>query len=372
MCAIFFQFTLSGITAGFQGLYPLLVQGRVCNGLCYDEVGVTKENLRGDQVCPAQNLRLEAAFQWAISALNFSSLAMGAFLDKFGPRALAQLASVLCTAGAVCTAFSVQSCTAYTIGYAILGVGGQAFTFSVLHLGNVFPDNVGLLSTVLMAAFDASACLFFGFALINQHLGFSLEVIFLTFTVIPVLHMFTLAVLQPRIPFSLSTAGAVENTAFHLDSPSPPPPTTGWGNDTGEEDAALLRNGRKTRNKRGGWCQRWFCTKYQKPTNTLAFASRSEQYRSPQFILFMGWSASMVMATYFYMGSVHDQIHWLSGNDILLARWGANLFSVLLPIVSIVSAPFLGYILDFWGPSGTWILLLCCCVCFHLFNFVVS
>jgi hypothetical protein len=146
--ALFFQFMLSGITAGFEGLFPLLAAEGVCSNMCVapsssssetslaaaetttllssssssSSSGVdfflpassssssssSKRRVAHPQVCEAQDLRLEAVFQWAISALNFSSLFVGFLLDGMGPRRLSWLASLLCAGGCLLVAFAAQ------------------------------------------------------------------------------------------------------------------------------------------------------------------------------------------------------------------------------------------------------------------------
>jgi hypothetical protein len=50
---------------------------------------------------------------------------------------------------------------------------------------------VGFLSTALMAAFDASASVFFGLSVAADVLSVSLRSVFLAFSLVPIVHMFS-------------------------------------------------------------------------------------------------------------------------------------------------------------------------------------
>jgi len=166
--ALLFLLTTSGIIFGFVPLSIVLVDQGVYFDLCDSSNSSTSshsvESSGSHESCGAQLLRLNLLFTLGVLLMKFSSFAMGISLDKLGPKVIAMAGSVIASTGFLLFAFSSPSRAYYLPGFLLFAFGSQAVTITMFNFANLYPKHEGLVTGVMVGAFNLSSL---GFAYLN-------------------------------------------------------------------------------------------------------------------------------------------------------------------------------------------------------------
>jgi len=167
-------FLLSGLVFGWQPIQLLLMREGVYEDLC-DE---------GVMGCPAQLRKLSEIFTLASFLVSLIALPAGLFLDRFGPRPTVALSGVLIIGGLVLFGISDSQLDMFSLGYALMGVGGVLTQFAAFPVSFLIPAYQSLILAGINCCFDASCLVFQVFLSLHEWTGLPRRVMFLSYSVI--------------------------------------------------------------------------------------------------------------------------------------------------------------------------------------------
>ena len=124
LVGIFFTFCTSMVVVGLQGVLPT-----------FDDCGVWDAN-RTASGRTESNTALNNMFTLATSTINLSSLFVGFYISRLGPRITCATGGIIIAIGAVLFAFAsqLQVDALWTVGYVIMACGGPFVCFSMFTL----------------------------------------------------------------------------------------------------------------------------------------------------------------------------------------------------------------------------------------------
>jgi hypothetical protein len=300
---VLFLFLISFEVAGYQALRPILNDAGIYSSLCPE----------GETTCTAQTLRLNLMVTCAISAGNMITILVGFIVRWFGDIVTVLIGCLLSTIGSVIFALSnnsfqgiycIDSCiielefTGWILGYILLACSGGFIGFGLFGLPSLFPNRSGLIFSLIIAALDGSAAIFYGFKLIYDNLHISLRNIFLLYSIIPVL----LAI----------------STKFILTKP----------------------NQKKQEEEETGTIQ--------KPSNWLPNDNLKIIFFSYPFWIVTAWISVYLLTKYFYLANVYDEMLWITKGNKDQASLGSDVFAIMFPLGAIF-IPITSWLLDKMG-----------------------
>ncbi|KAJ1708709.1 MFS transporter Fmp42 [Aspergillus flavus] len=379
--AVIYCFLAAGVVFGFAALKPVLIREGVYHSMCSQE----ELNERQD-VCYAQELRLNLMFTIAAVATNVSALPIGTILDTYGPRVCGIIGSGFLSLGAILFGLSSSiGFDGYIPGYLFLSLGGPFIFISSFHLSNTFPTRSGSILSMLTGAFDASSALFLIFRLVNENTNgrFTTGKFFLAYLIVPVFILVAQLTIMPAT--SYKTAGELVQQAEAEISAE--------ANDRVDDDISDRNEGERQRNDRrvqrqdivnkiqdlltdtgpehtsrteepvlranGGEPDTSSATKPQNTTGGVWGAmhgcSALRQVRSPWFVLITLFTVLQMLRINYFVASMRQQYEYLFGSPEQ-ARKINELFDFFLPLGGLVSVPFIGAILD--NASTPFVLLV--------------
>lgn len=306
---VFFLFAISFEVAGYQALRPILIDSGVYSWLC-------KDGLESNEPCIQQQLRLDLMLILTVSFSNMLTLPVGFFiratgihinnfLTRLGNLPSCIIGSALSLGGCLLFAFSSSKFDAYIYGFILLGSSCSFLGFSLFSLAGLFPKHTGLLFSIIVAALDGSAAIFYFFQLIYLHVsGVTIRWLFLAYAAFPVLLLLS--------------------SKFILYTPPPAPPSS----DTKKEESVAAP-----------------------PREDCIFPSNSirDKLFSGPYLLFLCWGSLYMLTKYYYLTNAYSEILWITGNSEH-ARMGAQVFSIMFPCGA-VFAPITSWLLDKRGIS---------------------
>ena len=185
------------VIVGFQGVLPT-----------FDDCGVWDANRTANGKTQS-NAALDNMFTLATSAINISSLFVGFYIARFGPRVACATGGIVITSGALIFAFAsqLQIKALWTAGYVIMASGGPFVCFSMFTL----PPSVGvqhqaLVFSLVIGSLDASALVMYILNVIHEQTGACEKDLFIGFAVLPLLLLPLSLWLFPRQAGSDETA----------------------------------------------------------------------------------------------------------------------------------------------------------------------
>lgn len=299
-------FCTAGVVFGFNRVKSLLIKDGAYSWLCKEGEATP---------CDDQLYHLETMFAVATVALNMSSLPVGMFMDRFGPKKTSTLGSILHASGLVCLAYSSKHFDGYVAGYTLIGLGGVHMFLSHIDMINIFPKHMGLVNSCLTGAFDASALVpvLWGFF---YNYGAHLQTLFLSY----------LAVSFGNYMFCYFFLGATQIQ----------PPSTEESTDEEMED--LLGDGTGFDGVEGNTIRKvCFYNMYKK--------TATEQIISWEFALGAFFTSFSMLQLNFMIQTLSDQLGRVYTQEEQAAL--SYTFDLILPIGGLLSIPFVGFVLDY-------------------------
>jgi LAT3 family solute carrier family 43 protein 3 len=307
------------ILVGFQGLLPILNHEEQYHELCATTFNTTDFNTTtsGSNVCPEQSVRMQLMFIVAVTVANMSNLVVGPIVDILGPRTLGFISSITGLIAMILLALSnSKTFDAFIPGYTIMGLSGVLCIMATMSVANLFPYRMRtFLQALFMASQDTASLVFF----IMQKLYFSDSVklsrrnIMLMYMIIPAL--------LGLYSFFLPGKNFV---------PEELTPST-------EECAELIK---------GEENQKWSL----KPALASWWKEAKSQLFTPQYLVLQIWIAILMTTSYGYLGTLRDQLIWLSNGDMSYVDTASNWFNIMMFFVAVISVPAVAIVVDFFGP----------------------
>lgn len=168
---------------GWAPLKVLLQRERIYSELCFG----------AQDGCAAQEHALAFIYTVGCTASCFGPLIFGVVLDKCGPRLTVMCGSATFFIGTLIFAFSGNDTLIgdmFCIGYALMGIGGGGIVYPMMHLSNLLPSYSGTILVIFNVMIDASSGVFVILEGISR-LGVSLKMMFVGYSIIPALILFT-------------------------------------------------------------------------------------------------------------------------------------------------------------------------------------
>lgn len=403
-CAIAWCLVAAGPVFGFAALKPVLVAQGVYGNRC------APQELALASPCVEQDLALNKMFTVAAVVTNVAALAVGAVLDKYGPRILGIIGLVLLLAGLLlfATGLSVHAFDPYLAGYSLLALGGPFCFILCFHLANAFPNNLGLVLALLTGAFDSSLALFLVYRVVYTLVReISVHSFFTSYLVVP-LFIFACQVTimpshtyrTPELPSDLAIADDDEaapllarqnsNEVYGVPIPNGKPAGAAAGTLLAGLPGRLLAHGLLMQHynlasalRRGSNAlvvlrallhpqqyERRFLVMLQTASlverveeanlliknlgvyGALHGVLLSKQLQSPWFVLMALFTTIQMLRINYFVATVRSQEEFLFNPDVAVTI--NHFFDAALPIGGLLSIPFIGVLLD---NFQTWTVL---------------
>lgn len=159
-------------------LYILLavLQNFLAGGLFFGWASLSYTLFTSSDGCGMTPSQVSTIFSGG-SFVNFMSpLLLGVLLDTSGPRITSFMSLFIVSAGLVTFSLST-SFVGYLVSTMLISFGGPGVQNSLIHLGNVRPDQRSLLTSFITGAFSLSFAVFAGFEKVWEK-GYNYETIF--------------------------------------------------------------------------------------------------------------------------------------------------------------------------------------------------
>lgn len=307
VAAVALPFLASGLIFGYAALKPVLVQSGVYADECTPEAAP----------CTQQLLRLDLMFTIGAAATNAAALPIGATLDAIGPRYSIAGGGITVGLGCLMFAMSSPSFDLYLESFVLLALGGPCIFISLLSVSNLYTKSSGLIMSCSTGAFDASSFIFFVFAALYNHMGFSVEAMFYAYSTIGILATVVSCCLMPDAPF---LPGAAETV------------------DLASETQPLLQ-------------QESDVSESMPPYKTRS------PLLSADFVLITAFMSFCMLRLNFYIATVESQA--LNVMPAAEAAAFSKFFSLCLPLGGVVGTLPVGWLLDSVGLVGSlWALIV--------------
>ena len=313
------------VIVGFQGVLPT-----------FDDCGVWDANRTANGKTQS-NAALDNMFTLATSAINISSLFVGFYIARFGPRVACATGGIVITSGALIFAFAsqLQIKALWTAGYVIMASGGPFVCFSMFTL----PPSVGvqhqaLVFSLVIGSLDASALVMYILNVIHEQTGACEKDLFIGFAVLPLLLIPLSLWLFPRQAGSDETARqrSVDSINSALLA-------------NGSRDATLNSEDNYTSLSESVKVEE---TKLEGPWVKGEEVSTGAILMSSEFALAILWAGMFVTSKYFYMENVAAQLSWITGGAANEVNMGVKVFSIMVPAAGLFT-PVTAYLFDKGG-----------------------
>ena len=360
--AVIYCLFAAGIVFGFAALKPVLISEGVYHELC-----TQKEVDDHVHVCHEQELRLNFMFTCAAVSTNVAALPVGTILDRYGPRISSLIGCVLLTVGTLFMAFaSSMKFDGYVAGYLCLALGGPFVFIASFQLSNTFPRRSGLILALLTSAFDASSAVFLLYRLIYSASGktFTPKKFFLCYLVVPAFIALSQLLIMPAT--SYKTVGELVATVEQNKTHDHDDEHSNHTHSDAQADTPLLRResvaseitallGSKDASEQAAKEQEIQAS--SGVWGALHHKTAWQQMKTPWFILITLFTVVQMTRINYFVATVRAQYEYLM-HSFDLARRINSFFDVALPAGGVVSAPFIGYVLDNTSTPFTLSLLV--------------
>ena len=148
-------------------------------------------------------------FAMAAFFASFSSLPLGVVLDRWGPRVASFLSNIIIALG-VQTMASAHSCTAFGVGTCMIAFGGPGIQSSVVHLANLFPDNLFFVMTFVNGSICCSFAILPLFGILWETYGVGIGSMFQAYLLVVLFSALGSLMLWPDSPYEIDNSGLNE------------------------------------------------------------------------------------------------------------------------------------------------------------------
>lgn len=330
----------AGVVFGFAAFKPVLLSEGVYRDQC------TAKELRSNvEVCYSQEVRLNFMFTVAAVSTNVSALPIGTILDRYGPRVASLIGCIFLTAGCLFLAFAAEiPFDGYIPGYLFLALGGPFIFISSFQLSNTFPQNSGLILALLTGAFDTSSAVFLLYRLFytasNQ--TFTPKRFFLIYLIVPVLIAISQLTIMPYTGYK-TVGELVKSQGRDSTQDSEAISDTETTSLLATKDASVrVEKEEAAASASGVW-------------GALHGHSAYQQILTPWFVLIALFTMLQMARINYFVATIRSQYDYLLHSSALATQLN-NFFDIALPLGGVISAPFIGLILD--NSSTTFVLAL--------------
>ena len=383
-CAITWCLLAAGPVFGFAALKPILIREGVYAEKCHanstaswvTSMGasplvsafVAHTNVEARQLpCAAQDLSLNFMFTLAAVVTNVAALPVGSVLDRYGPRVSGVVGALLIFAAALVlrlgAALARQPFLArwfdpYSVGYAMLALGGPFVFISSFQLANSFPRNSGLVLALLTGAFDSSSALFLFYRVVYTTMHrVLLSQFFTVYLAVPVFIFACQMLIMPRHLYK--TVGALAKIGeIAIDDDGRPlnPDRVADADNVTESTQLLMRRASVTR-RALTILRTSIKSAYEADAEDKMVASLggvfgimhgflvSQQLQLAWFVLMALFTTIQMLRINFFVATVKLQALYLYGDEAVAVRIN-QFFDLALPLGGLVLIPFIGVVLD--------------------------
>ena len=325
ICTLFSLAVVSLIVVGYQSLLPILIDNGVFSSYC-----------NGRDECNAQILILSFMFESAISMLNISGLFWGSLCLKYSRQRLMACGGVFCMISCILFAFGTDWIKFFS--FILLSFGGCGFLFPAFVIPLQYSVKLqGFIFGVLVGGENFSAIIFYLFKLIHDNSDISLPMLFVFLAIVFFIALF----LGPMFLFSKKLFSVSFDDESQSDSYNDACTSqetisfeksdhlhSDYDVDAEENVEDDINDGVAT-----------------VAPSLLTMLSAIFQRLSHDMLFWMivVWSCLYVNTKYFYIGTLNQQLKWITDNDASLITRAVTVFDILLPCAC-VFAPFSGTI----------------------------
>ncbi len=180
-CGGAFTFLAGGAVYGYQAILPLLTaEGAMSTGCSAVDGMVTP--------CERQRLRLNLVFTVTMACLFVFVFVFGWLMDRLGARTAMGVAvasnatgTLLLLAAPYASKGTPSADACWALGFILWGVASPGVFTSAFALATLYPDHSGVVTSIVICAFDAAAFVFLAMKLAYDHADASWTVIMLTY-----------------------------------------------------------------------------------------------------------------------------------------------------------------------------------------------
>ncbi|RDD43028.1 Large neutral amino acids transporter small subunit 4 [Trichoplax sp. H2] len=191
-----------GITFGWANLVYVLKAEGFWIELC-PELNVTfhaHEMISSNITCLPQSEILQAVFTVSVFVPNAVLVIIGFSIDRFGPRNMRFIASILLMSSFLMLALATRDSPSLLFpALSLCSTAGMYFLLSLFQIGNLFKTKRSTVISIINGSFDASAAIFLFFQLIYD-VGISRSTLFLIWTALSFITVINTIVFIPAKP----------------------------------------------------------------------------------------------------------------------------------------------------------------------------
>jgi MFS family permease len=140
---------------------------------------------------------------------SFSSLPLGIVLDHWGPRVASFLSNVIIGTG-IQTMASARSYTVFAAGTCLTAFGGPGVQMSVVHLANLFPDNLFFVMSLIYGSISCSFAILPIFSMLWETYGIGIRPMFQAYMFVVFASASGSLLLFPDLPYEAEDPGLNE------------------------------------------------------------------------------------------------------------------------------------------------------------------
>eukprot|EP01120_Amphizonella_sp_Union-15-10_P008466 TRINITY_DN3052_c0_g1_i1.p1 TRINITY_DN3052_c0_g1~~TRINITY_DN3052_c0_g1_i1.p1 ORF type:complete len:440 (+),score=58.88 TRINITY_DN3052_c0_g1_i1:94-1413(+) len=303
---IFVTFMTAGVIVGYSQLYPLMIDSGVYHDRC------PKFTVK---VCTNQTIELNSMFTAGASLSVFIQSVSGITLDFLGPKATGLIGLLMEIAGSLLFSFSSRTFEHYTLGFLLLSLGGPFVFTSSLHIGNLYPDNQGLIMMFLNGTYGGGALVFLVFYFLYRY--FNLKILFIGYAVVLAALAVLVTLLWPCKKYDVSQKTVTEYTV--VINEEAPPEIKSWKN-----TARTIK----------------------------------DQMLTLDYLFLVFFIPVMVLKSNFLLGTSLEQLTSLDPTNQNKVNLYNTVLGFMVPIVGLIAGP-VGLIIDKWGHEVGVLFLLC-------------
>lgn len=363
IAATIYVFLSAGVIFGFAAFKPIMIFEKVYESECegtsvYDGLNQLNHqffvnSFEIEPKCTSQDMKLNKLFTVGAALTNISSILIGKILDIYGPKTCgligAGLLYLACFIFIYANSLQYAYFDPYLVGFSLMSLGGPFSFLSSLQLSNAFPAKSGTILSIISCSFDASSSVLLGYKymFIKSDGKFKIANFFELYLIVPVfitiVQIFLMNSESYLSPPTTVLCSADDVAHHHVNESSP-----------------LLRSispqqipyqGR--RDSIGDAMKQHFETvgeeKLEKsPHNIFGILhgnSSSKQIKSWWFVLLTTLAIIMMIRINYFVSTIRSQYNYLFDSLDEAVKIN-NAFDIFLPLAGVLTAPFIGVILD--------------------------
>ncbi|RMJ26903.1 Mfs transporter [Aspergillus sp. HF37] len=360
----------SGIVFGFAAFKPVMVAEGVYSSLCADE-----ELQEGADLCQKQDIMLNFFFTVASITTNMSALPVGTILDRYGSHvcgfAGCTFLAIGCLLMAYCFANSADA--GYTVGNFFLALGGTFIFVPSFQVANTFPKHAGTIVALVTGAFDASAAVYLLYRMVWEatERRFTPDKFFLGYLVVPALIFVSLVTFMPKSDYK-----SVQQLEAKIKSVQDPLcDVHEFDEDISDDSELRLRRQRCAEARQakiqevdeviGDESERKSRLEQEEERQATAGVwgalhgkPAHQQMATPWFILITLMTVMQMLRMNYFIATIRAQYEYML-DDAHRAIEINHFFDVALPVVGMISTPFIGFLLDHFSvPAVLGVIVL--------------